>query len=66
MWIEEELQKNATETQETIHALTRDYRSRQASGIAADAHPRKYSSPLGYIIGYFIKIKYFLYQFNFK
>jgi hypothetical protein len=58
MWIEEELQKNATETQETIHALTRDYRSRQASGIAADAHPRKYSSPLGYII----KIKYFLYH----
>lgn len=28
MWIEEELQKDATETQETIRALTRDYRSR--------------------------------------
>jgi hypothetical protein len=31
MWIEEELQKDATETQETIHALTRDYRSRHTA-----------------------------------
>jgi len=28
MWIEEELQKDATDAQRTIHALTRDYRSR--------------------------------------